>query len=118
MAAEESAEEAYRRGAAAGEVRERLASHDRHFTEINGQLSQVAARMQDIVLSMQRLADQQAARMERDAVVTKALEDAAAAELARSARNWSPWSKALALIGGLVGVVALAFSVYLGLSGK
>jgi hypothetical protein len=118
MATAEELEEAFRRGAAAGEVQERLATHDRHFGTINGQLSAIAGRMSDLVLNVQRLADQQGARAEREAMVTQALKDATAAEMARRDRAWTPWSKALALIGGLVGVAALALSLYLGLTHK
>lgn len=103
--------EAYRRGQAEGVVNERLDQHDRHFAAINGQLGSVAARMQDLVLSVQRLADQQASSIEQTRQVNTALRE-------QSVRAWSPWAKAISVAGVLLTFVTILIMMYLGLRAK
>lgn len=99
--------DAYARGAEAGEIRERLASHDRHFASINGSLAKVATEMHDMTLAVQRLGDQAEAGNRSAAATAQAVRDAQAARLARSAEVWSPWQKTFAVLAAVATAVAL-----------
>jgi hypothetical protein len=97
--------DAYARGEAAGQIAERLASHDRHFAAINGSLEKIGAALHGLEKAVQRLADQATAR--EVTVVTTA----AAIKAAKDAddRKWSPlarWGAAATVTGGVLAVVA------------
>jgi hypothetical protein len=105
--------DAYDQGHTAGGIDARLAQHDAHFREINGSIRDVATQMASVKLLLQRLAD--AADSDRRTVVVTAaaLKDAEDARRSQGEQRWSPWQKAIALIGAcaaLVGIVMLILS--------
>jgi hypothetical protein len=101
----------YDLGHAAGEISARLADHDKHFASINGSLERVANEMHDLVLAVQRLADQAEANAKTVITTAAALKDAEAARRDRTEQGWEPWQKALAVLGGLGVVVAIYFAL-------
>jgi hypothetical protein len=107
----ESPQDAYERGAVAGGIAERLASHDRHFDAINGNLARLAEEMHGLRLAVQRLGD--AAQSDRSTVVTTAaaLKSADDARRDKSETAWTPMARALAVVGGVVAVASLAYLI-------
>lgn len=121
----ESAQEAYERGALAGEISARLAGHDAHFAAINGHLATLAVDFREIKLSLQRMADQR----ESDLLIVKAtaeavektvrstaasLEDSRAERRHAAERDWSPYQRlftVVAALATLAGLVALLISL-------
>jgi hypothetical protein len=102
--------DAYDAGHTAGGIDARLAGHDRHFARINGSLEKMASELAAVNLSLNRLAD--SADADRRTVVTTAaaLKDADDARRDTNTDRWSPWQKAIAVIGAaaaVVGIVAL-----------
>jgi len=96
-------------GEIAGQISARLEGHDRHFEAINGSIAKVAAELHVITLTMQRLADQAAARDATTVATSQARRDAGEAQRYTAADNWSRWQKVfavLAAIGVVVGAVA------------
>jgi hypothetical protein len=94
----------YARGRAEGEIREKLASHDRRLDAINGQLGTVAGRLTDLVLMVQRVADQTTASGETQRIVQQAV-------TARAQQAWAPWQRTLAVLGGLGVLVGAVVSI-------
>lgn len=118
----EPPDDAYDRGHLAGEIAARLAGHDEHFRDINGQIKMLITETHDLVLAVQRLADQAIAdaktRVSTAEAVEKARKEAADAleserviRRDRSDTAWSPVAKAAALLGALAAVVAAALGV-------
>jgi hypothetical protein len=107
----ESPQEAYERGAVAGAIDARLAGHDRHFREINGQLARIADEMHETRLAVQRLAD--AASADRSTVVTTAaaLKSADDARRDKSETAWSPLARVSLAVTILVGVISVAYLI-------
>jgi hypothetical protein len=94
-----------------GAIDARLAGHDRHFHDINGQLARIADEMRETRLAVQRLAD--AATADRSTAVTTAaaLKDADAARRAKSETAWSPLARLSLAVGVVATVVTLAYLV-------
>lgn len=84
---------------------------------INGQLGNIADRLGEMVLQIQRLGDQQASRTQRDAEVAQALREATSARLATQAARWSPWAKIMTVCGAAAGLIAAGLSIYLATRG-
>lgn len=112
----------YDRGVTAGEIGARLAGHDEHFAEINGQLGRLADEMSGVRLQLQRLADGITSNLATVATTATAVEkerDQTAQAVERQRRvlkdateqRWSPLTRvglaagALAAIGGIVALV-------------
>jgi hypothetical protein len=92
-------------GRRAGEVAERLSGHDKHFAAINGSIADLATEMRSLVLAVQRLGDAMTADRATVLTTAAALKEAESARRDRSDQSWSPWSKALALAGGVAALV-------------
>ncbi len=107
----ETPREAYDRGAAAGGIAERLASHDRHFEAINGNLARLADEMHGMTLAVQRLGDQAQADRETAITTAAALAAADAARRAKSETAWSPLTRLGVAVGIVATVVTLAYLV-------
>lgn len=124
----ESNQQAYDRGADAGRIEQRLAGYDEHFRTINGSIADTARELHDLVLAVQRLADQAVAdaktRVSTAEAVEKARQEAAGAiEAERRARAdrsdtvWSPVQKVIALIGAVATIIVMIVGIK-ALSGK
>lgn len=100
----------YDRGRTAGGIDARLAGHDKHFAAINGSLRDMATELAGVKMQLQRLAD--AADADRRTVVTTAaaLKDAEAARRDTTADRWSPWQKAVALVGALAALAGIVLA--------
>lgn len=114
--------DAYDRGHLAGEIAARLAQHDQHFHDINGQIKHLIVETHDLVLAVQRLADQAIAdaktRISTAEAVERARKEAAdALESERKARReraevtWSPLARLFAVLGAVAAVVAMILGV-------
>jgi hypothetical protein len=55
--ADETSQQAFDRGAVAGEISARLAGHDNHFAAINGHLAEMSTEMRNMKLALQRIED-------------------------------------------------------------
>jgi hypothetical protein len=97
-------QDAYNRGHAAGGIAERLDSHDRHFSSINGSLDRVFAELHAIRMELQRQGD--GARASADKVVATALA-LEKAETARRDRTWSPFARLFAVLGAAAALAAV-----------
>lgn len=104
---------AYDRGVIAGAIEARLQGHDRHFSDINGQLGRVADELAGLKLAVQLLASQAIARDATVVTTAAALKDADEARRNTAERSWSPWSRGLAILAGAVGVVGLVLVLLL-----
>lgn len=100
-------ESEFDRGHAAGEINERLASHDRHFAKINGSLEDIARELGKMTLAVQRLGDQADANAKTVITTAAALKDAEDARRAKTEQSWSPVQKFLAVLVAAVAVVGL-----------
>ena len=101
----------YDRGVVAGQIDQRLAQHDKHFEQINGSLGDVARELHVMGLAVQRLADQAESR---DATVIKtaaALKDAEDARRAQGETRWTPFTRVIALVGAIAGLVVAVITV-------
>jgi hypothetical protein len=85
----ESSQEAFDRGAAAGEIAARLLGHDKHFEKINGSLDRVAEEMHGLKLAVQRLGDQAVSRDATVLTTAAALKDAEEARRDKTEQAWS-----------------------------
>jgi hypothetical protein len=112
---DESAEDAFERGAAAGEVAARLKAHDEHFARINGSLGDVAREMHGLTLAVQRLGDQAVSRDATVLTTAKALKEAEEARRDKTEQAWSPVAKVFAVIAAAATVIGLLTTLYLGL---
>jgi hypothetical protein len=106
----------YARGHAAGGIAERLDSHDRHFAAINGSLAQIAGRLGEMTLALQRLSDQAVARDATVVTTAAALKDADAARRREDDKSWSPIGRLFAAIGAATAVITVVLAVFLALS--
>jgi hypothetical protein len=97
----------YQSGVEAGKVLERLDSHDRHFSLINGNLVRLADEMHAMVLQVQRLGDSANADRATVKVTAEALKEAKEASDTASQRQWSPFQRGIAVIGGLAAIGAI-----------
>jgi hypothetical protein len=111
----DSPENDYDRGHLAGGIEERLSSHDRHFVAINGSLERIADEMHAMAMAIQRLADQSIADAATRVTTAAALKDADEARRITQDQNWSPVSRAIALVGAAVAVASLVLGAYLAL---
>jgi hypothetical protein len=109
----ESSQEAFDRGAAAGEISARLRSHDEHFAKINGSLDRVAEEMHGLKLAVQRLGDQAVSRDATVLTTAAALKDAEEARRDKTEQAWSPVAKAFAVIAAVATVIGLVTTLYL-----
>ena len=107
-------DDAYDRGHTAGGIAERLASHDRHFKAINGSLADIAKEMHALTLAVQRLGDQAVARDATVVTTAAALRDADEARRAQADRSWSPYARAIAVVGALAALASIV-GLYLAL---
>jgi len=107
----ESPQEAYDRGAVQGGIAERLASHDRHFEAINGNLARVADEMHGLRLAVQRLGDAQASDRTTAVTTAAALKAAEDARRAKSESAWTPMARFLAVVGGVVAVISVTYLI-------
>jgi hypothetical protein len=110
----ESPQDAYERGAVAGGIDARLAGHDQHFAQINGQLARIGDEMHGLKLAVQRLGD--AAQSDRSTVKTTAaaLKSADEARRDRTESAWSPLTRlsiAVGILAGLATVVSIAYLI-------
>jgi hypothetical protein len=103
--------EAFDRGHAAGAIAERLASHDRHFSAINGSLDRLANEMHTLTLAVQRLGDQAVSRDATVVTTAAALKDAEEARRQSSEHSWSPWARAFAAVAALATAVGLVLAL-------
>jgi methyl-accepting chemotaxis protein len=92
--------ESYERGVTAGQIAQRLKEHDQHLDKINGSMGDVADKLGQLTLQMQRMAD--ALDADRATVITtaKALKDAKEA----SEQRWSPLTRFGIAVGTLTGL--------------
>jgi hypothetical protein len=109
----ESSQEAFDRGAVAGEIAARLKGHDEHFAKINGSLDLVAEEMHGLKLAVQRLGDQAVSRDATVLTTAAALKEAEAARRDKSEQAWSPVAKAFAVIAAVATVIGLVTTLYL-----
>ncbi|HEY9411110.1 MAG TPA: hypothetical protein VIP77_16140 [Jiangellaceae bacterium] len=110
--ADESTQDAYDRGAAAGRIDARLAGHDKHFESINGSLADMVREMHELTLAVQRLGDQAVSRDATVVTTAAALKDAEEARRGKAEQSWSPWEKVFAVLAAL----AAAVGIYLALT--
>lgn len=118
----ESNQQAYDRGADAGRIEQRLAGYDAHFRTINGSIADTARELHDLVLAVQRLADQAVAdaktRVSTAEAVEKARQEAAGAieaeRRARSDRSATVWTVPR-LAGAALGAIAALVALILGI---
>jgi len=119
-------EAAYDRGHLAGEIAARLDGHDKHFTDINGQIKRLITEVHDLVLAVQRLADQGIADAKTRVSTAEAVEKArmeAAATLEtervirrdRSESAWSPVAKVIAVVGVVLGAITTMIGLIIGI---
>jgi hypothetical protein len=111
----ESPQDAYDRGAAAGEIAARLAGHDKHFAAINGSLADIAKEMHALTLAVQRLGDQAVSRDATVVTTAAALKDAEDARRSKDDRSWSPIARLFAGLGAAAALASLIGAVYLAL---
>lgn len=104
----ESPQDAYDRGAAAGEIAARLAGHDKHFATINGSLAEIAKEMHALTLAVQRLGDQAVSRDATVVTTAAALKDAEEARRSKDDQSWSPVARLFAVLGALAALAAVA----------
>jgi hypothetical protein len=97
----------YDRGHLAGEIAARLAGHDKHFAAINGSLADIASRLHELTLAVQRLGDQAVSRDATVVTTAAALKDAEEARRAKSETSWSPLARASTILGVLVAIGTL-----------
>lgn len=105
----EAERDAYDRGHDAGGISERLASHDRHFESINGQLKRVADAMEVMNLEVQRQGDRADASAATVIATATALEKAEIARRAADEQKWTPLQRISLVLGvilALIGVLA------------
>lgn len=113
---------AYRRGAAAGRIDERLAAHDRHFDSINTSLSQINSRLHEMALTIQALGATVAAnhqhvtgKMNADAATAAAAATALARDVTarrqQSELRFAPWQKVMAIVASVLGLALFVMSV-------
>jgi hypothetical protein len=107
----ETPQEAYDRGAVAGEIGARLAGHDKHFEAINGSLEKIAEELHGLKLAVQRLGDQAVARDATVVTTAAALKDAEEARRDKVEQSWSPMSRVIAVIGAIGVLVGLYFAL-------
>jgi hypothetical protein len=108
MAEPESADAAFERGHAAGEIAARLAAHDQHFADINGSIQRMVERQQETNLILQRQGDAAAADRAAAEIVAKALKAAEEARDKKSSRTWTPMARLLAVLGGIAALATAA----------
>jgi ABC-type transporter Mla subunit MlaD len=109
----ETPSEAFERGAKAGEIQARLAGHDTHFASINGSLGQIVGELRSLNLAVQHLSDQASANAATVITTAAALKDAEDARRDQSVQTWTPWARTLALLGGLVAIMAIIADIVL-----
>lgn len=118
----ESPQEAYDRGVGVGRIEQRLTEYDKHFKTINGSIADTARELHDLVLQVQRLADQAVAdaktRVSTAEAVEKARQEAAGsieserrARADRSATVWTVPRLVGAAVAGLAALVAVILGV-------
>lgn len=111
-------ERGHRAGDEAGRIAERLASHDKHFAMINGNIADLVNKVGDLVLAVHALnatvlADRTMAASDRAsdsatvATTAAALRNAEIARRERGEQSWTPWQRLIALLGGLATLVGL-----------
>lgn len=83
---------AYDRGHVAGEIAARLTNHDKHFEMINGSLTDIAKRLGEFRLSLQKQNDLREADQAMAVALATALKE-------MSDKSWSPWAKAFTVLG-------------------
>jgi len=101
----------YDDGMAAGKIAERLDHHDRHFTAINGSIERVAGHMAELVLELQRLADQAVARDATAVALAAALKEAEESRRAQGEQKWSPVSRTITVILAVATVVGVIITI-------
>lgn len=104
--------EEYKRGHDAGGIAERLAGHDRHFEAINGSLADLVEEMHELTLAVQRLGDQAVSRDATVITTAAALKDADAARRDKTEQSWTPFTKFLAVLAGLVTFAGLVWAIW------
>ena len=97
------AERTYDEGVAAGEIAQRLREHDQHFAAINGSVGDVADKLGQLTLQMQRMADAMTANEATVIKTAAALKEAKEA----SERRWSPATRLSVIIGSLAAVASV-----------
>jgi hypothetical protein len=97
-------EDAYSRGHRAGGIAERLDSHDRHFSSINGSLDRVFAELHGVRMELQRQGDRAEASAKTVVATALALKEA---EAARRDRTWTPFAKLFAVLGAAAALAAV-----------
>jgi hypothetical protein len=110
----ESNREAADRGYEAGMVAARLAQHDAHFAEINGSINRMVGEMHSLVLAVQRLGDQATADAATVITTAEALKAADQARRDQAELTWTPFQRAMAVVGAVAAVVVIlaAFGVF------
>lgn len=109
----ETPQEAYDRGAIAGQIAAKLAEHDEHLDRINGSMEKVASELHHVNLALQRLSDQFDASARTAVTTAAALKEADEVRRASTEQRWSPIQKLLAVLAGAVGVVGVVTAVWL-----
>jgi len=89
---------AYERGRSDGEIRERLAAHDRHFGAINGQLARIAASLEQTAMLVARMGDKQQAVFDTATATQEAVRRA-------SERRWSVWQRIFTVLSVLATIL-------------
>lgn len=101
----------FERGVIAGAIETRLAGHDRHFASINGSLERISHEMHALTLAVQRLADQAEADAKKVVATAAALKEAEEARRQNSAQRFTPWQRGIAIVGGLLAVLAVIAAI-------
>ena len=111
-------DESYERGHIAGGIAERLDSHDRHFSAINGSLADVARELHVLNMGMQRLGDQADASARTVITTAAALKDAVKtqqeamqAQQVERDRAWSPMARLVVVVSGLAATVSIVVAL-------
>jgi hypothetical protein len=111
--ATEEVRDAYAKGVTAGEIAARLEGHDEHLAAINGSMGRVADELHELTLAVQGLRDGAIARDATVITTAKALKDAGDVRREQSQQRWSPVTKGVAVIGGVVATIGTAVGVWL-----
>lgn len=111
---DETRQEAYDRGEAAGQITARLAEHDRHLAKINGEMARVADKLhvqntelhavvQGIARIEQRMGSDETTRIS----TAIALKDAEAARRFQSEQSWSPVARFSLVLGVVISLIII-----------
>jgi hypothetical protein len=100
----------YSAGHIAGEIAARLAGHDKHFADLNGNVRELRDEVHALNLGIQRLIDSAAADRATVLATAKALRDADDARRDQSETRWAPKGRVVAVVVAAAAVAAVVIA--------